>query len=236
MVTSPGNVHDEASSTRILDRCLFAFWTSSLIAFVVGTRLLCQSSMDDCLVLALAHCICLPLIHRNTPLALIPPLGCAVVGMAIGFQLVDLGFDMLIIWGRSVHDGLDALSGRRVAWLYYNTMLNAQSVNLGIAVFLLVGQFGAVVGLSRSLARARRQWRRLVFTMIAGNGGYMISVVPRYVAIWQSAAFDEGFFDGWRFVVLARVYLFVALGAALVILCSLLLDDLAKDNGKSHVQ
>merc|ERR1712083_100876 len=84
----------------------------------------------------------------------------------------------------------------------------------GLWLFLLVGQFGAVVGLTRSPAAARRRWMRLVAVMCAGNGGYVFTVVPRYVAIRTSSEFDEGLFDGWHAVVLARGFLFLALGAA----------------------
>jgi len=199
-----------------LDRCLLVFWATSLVLFVAALHSVWQGNVVDCLLAGLVHVICFPLIHREMPLAQIPTLGLLVVGLAVGYQAIDLSFDIQVLHGRPGGEGggTDSLSGRQVAWLYYNTMLNALPVNLGLLLFLLVGQFGAVAGFTRSPATVRKRWIRLFAFMCAGNGGYLAYVVPRYIAIRASTTFDEGLFDGWHAVVLSRGLLFVALGAA----------------------
>mmetsp|Transcript_62179 Transcript_62179/g.108757 ORF Transcript_62179/g.108757 Transcript_62179/m.108757 type:complete len:230 (-) Transcript_62179:20-709(-) len=215
---------------------LVAAWVGSVLAFAAWFKLWLQTPATDVCIIIGTHVVVLPIIRRGLNLVHLPALGCLMLGLGIGFQLIDLCFDFLIIYDHSLHDGLDVFAGRKVAWFYYNTMLNAKHVNVAIALFLLVGQFGAMVGITRSPPHFRRIWITLVGLMVLGNGGYLFAVVPRYIAIRASVAFDERFFDGWWAVLAARTWLFVCLGLAIISCFSLLLDSHAeRKNGKIHM-
>ncbi|CAJ1331024.1 unnamed protein product [Effrenium voratum] len=181
----------------------------------------------DLLLLIVAHVVCLPIISPRLDAAVVPAIGCVVIGLAIGCELVDMCFDSLIYWDVTLTDGDGVISGRKVAFLYYNTMLKARHINFSIELFLLVGQFGALVGLTRSPPKVRQAWKGLVATMISGNGGYLTSVVPRYLGIRFATEFDEGFFDGWSWVIAARFYLLVNLLIAIGLLMVILSDTQA---------
>lgn len=219
---------------------LVGAWIASVIAFASWFKFGMQTPTVDVYIITGCHLVVLPIIRRGMDLVHLPALGCVILGLGTGFQLIDLCFDLLIIHERSLHDGLHATAGRKVAWFYYNTMLNAKHMNIAIALFLLVGQFGAMVGITRSPPHLRRIWIKLVVLMILGNGGYLAAVVPRYIAIRSSVSFDEHFFDGWWAVLAARAWLFVCLGFAINACFSLLLQTHAgahaeRKNGKIHL-
>jgi len=219
-------------------------WVASALSFASWFLFGLQASNVDVCVILAAHVAILPILHARSEPSILCALGFLVIGLAIGFQLVDLCFDVLIIWDLSVHDTLGIISGRKIAWLYYNTMLNSRHINLALSLFLLVGQFVTLVGITRSTGSLRRKWIALVCNMIFGNGGYFIVVIPCYVAIRSSVAFDAQFFDGWMVVLIARMVLFAALGSCATIAGFMLVDlqsqvqplhpHEATTNGKTH--
>lgn len=215
-----------------------AMWLVSLAAFLIGLQIAVPNvSVQDSYLVAAVHMVCLPLISRRMTPARGLPLGLVVIGLAIGFTLIDLCFDLLIVWDRSVSDGTSLISGRKIAWFYYNTMLNAGHVNFALGIFLLVAQFGAVTGVLRTTSpRLRSKWVGLVGMMIVGNGGYLVTVVPRYLVIRASTTFEEEWFDGWVAVIWARMGLLATLGASVVMICSLLEDMRSEMGSRSHAE
>ncbi|KAK3272847.1 hypothetical protein CYMTET_18879 [Cymbomonas tetramitiformis] len=211
---------------------ILAVWAATLISLLAWQVLWIGTELLDCVVAIVVWTICLPVIARETDPILIPALGIGVVGVATGFQCIDTGFDMLIIWERSLNlgDGL-VIPGRQAAWMYYNTMLNSRAVNFGIEVFLVVSVCGSLVGLQRNAHNTRHKWMELVGMSCVGNGLYLLSVVPRYIDIRSSTAFQSEFFDSWSQVFFCRIVLFATLGASAFHLLVLLKEM----NSKSRV-
>eukprot|EP00930_Biecheleria_cincta_P069117 TRINITY_DN56899_c0_g1_i1.p1 TRINITY_DN56899_c0_g1~~TRINITY_DN56899_c0_g1_i1.p1 ORF type:complete len:233 (-),score=8.56 TRINITY_DN56899_c0_g1_i1:93-791(-) len=208
-----------ADVPRNWDRYLVGAWASSLIFYVLWFQFGLPASNADCCVVASAHVVCLPLISRRmTPAALLG-ICFATNGLAIGFELIDLVFDILVVRDLPVHDGQSSISARRIAWLYYNTMLNSKHVNFGIAIILMVGQFAIPASIMRSSLQVLGSWMTLFAMMVAGNGAYLLIVIPRYNFIRASVIFEESFFDGWSAVILAHLWLLFCQGVAMVVLC-----------------
>jgi len=212
-------------------------WVTSLLAFSGWSHFWMQLRGGETKILIAAHFLTLPIIDRRANPVVVGAVGCVVLGMATGFQVIDLCFDLLILADQPLDVGAGFVSGREAAWLYYHTMLNSWHVNLALAIFLFVCQFGALAGFARSSPNALRWWRGLVVTMIIGNGGYLAAVVPRYCNVRFSPTFDRSFFDGWSAVLAARLWLFVCLGCAILCVCSLLLELQREQQAvKRHVE
>jgi len=215
--------------TKRLDRCLLLFWAGSLLFFCTYLHFVVQAYS---LVLALAYVMCLPLIHPRTPLVLVLAIGCVNMGIATGMQLIDLCFDMSIIWGGDIHISAEvgSLSGPMVAWLYYKTIVASFPVNLGISVVLCFGLCGAAVGVTRSEHAARLKWLHIVVAVSIGIAAYVFFVVPRYASILASTSFSEDLFVGWHTVMSLRLLLFGSTGVATSLCSSMLLDACAKQS------
>ena len=57
--------------------------------------------------------------------------------------------------------------------------------------------------------------------MFFGNGGYLGCVVPRYLAIRSSKAFDPALFADWEVVIVARLVLYASIILSLPVLFKL---------------
>lgn len=114
-------------------------WVASALSFASWFIVGLQASKLDVCVILVAHVAILPILHANSNPFLLLALGFLLIGLAVGFQLVDLCFDILIIWDLPVHDTLGIISGRKIAWLYYNTMLNSKHINIALSFVLACG-------------------------------------------------------------------------------------------------
>jgi len=203
---------------------LLTAWLGSGTALLAWQYLSLGVGAVDMGVSLAAYTVCLPLVDRRLNPRLLPPLGCAFMGLAIGLLLIDLCFDVLILSDVSVRVEDQVISGRKVAWLYYHTMLNKAHVNFALAVFMVLSFLGAMVGLGQSDSRGRSYWQWLVISSIVGNSSYLMVVVPRYLSLRHNTVFSESDFDDWGRVVAARAALLIALGTDVALCISLTLQ------------
>jgi len=219
---------------------LVAAWLFSAFGFAAWFHFGLPTSALDMLIILGSHVVILPILSRNSNPVVLLALGFLVFGIVIGLQLVDLCFDILIVWDHKLDlgGGQGAISGRMSAWVYYHTMLNAKHVNLALALFLLVGMSTTLVGITRSAHAIRWKWYCLIVITFSSNAWYFVAVVPRYAAIRASVAFDDRFFDGWWTVFVTRLVFYVAIAAGTIIMCSLVLEThrahQETNNDKAH--
>jgi len=183
----------------------------------------------DYLVMVGMHFICLPMVCRDMTPRLIACMGGPLCGLIAGMQLIDMCFDMLIVYDLPLSDGIDVFKPRRAAFLYYHTMLNGRHVNAALLGIILVSFLGSIVGLERSSPEMRRQFCLLGALMSVGTGGYLACAVTRYTAIRFATVYDERLFDGWEMVVAARMVLFVSITIAQPFLFGI---QMMKDGGE----
>ena len=180
-----------------------------------------QSSWRDTHVLVASSFLSLPIltIGHGTPSARL--IGCVLMGLVVGMLTIDSCFDLLVLTEASVQVGGDAYSGRMVAFLYYNAILNSPLVNGMLFSVMLTMALGAGVGfaharVSRSAAR-ERAWCHLVGLAILGHAGYIFCVIPRYLALRSAKTFIGADFDRWWLVLSARLVLAASSMAAALI-------------------
>ena len=156
------------------------------------------------------------------------------MGIAIGMLIIDLAFDIII--ADKPHDDQTKI----IAHLYYHTMLNATHVNAILAALMLTMAIGAAIGLADAYqpttpVRKWRAWVSLICLNVMGNGNYLAVVMPRYIRIRSSSAFNSSDFDGWLEVLRARCVLVLSLSCAVSICMWLTLEQFpVKECLKKH--
>lgn len=188
---------------------LILAWAGSLAGFMIWLQ--DELTAQDLVVFAVVYLLCLPLISRRTTPGLLAWIGGPICGLISGMQLIDLVFDLCIIRDVSISDGVSVFEGRRVAFLYYRTVLTSCHVNTALLGIIVVSFLGSFIGLGRSSPRVRKQWLTLGACMFVGTGGYLFSVVTRYTHIRTAAVYDASLFDSWHMVLVARMQLYASL-------------------------
>lgn len=195
-------------------------WAASLCAISGWLHFCLGVGTVDLAVTFVAHLTVLPMLTARFDKRLLPSLGCSLCGVCVGFNLVDMCFDLLIVRDAAVPDGTGlggsgSLTARHVAWLYYHTMLNSSHINFTLLVYVLVSSIGSMMGLMDGSAAVRKLWLAMCAVAAVGNTFYILYVVPRYVSIRASTAFVRADFDDWGGVLLARIFLVLALLACI---------------------
>merc|ERR1719424_1725713 len=136
-----------AAGTTAHQRCALAGWAVSLgmstvwIRFVVGCPV-----WPDVASGFVSHLIALSVLWLDP--RLLPPLGCAVMGVCVGLMLVDMAFDLVIIREGSVRLGPTTVTpGRLVAHHYHHAMLNTTHINMAMWSAMLCLVLAAARGL-----------------------------------------------------------------------------------------
>jgi len=212
---------------------LLLLWLVSFLAFVIWLR----KEMDfvDSLVFSGVYILCLPIISPKTTPRFLACLGGVICGLIAGLQLIDLCFDIVILQDRSFSDGVDTISSRRVAFMYYHTVINASHVNAALLGIIVISFLGSFVGLGRCDPKTRATWIAMGSLMAVGTGGYLVSVVTRYVGIRSSKTYDPLLFEGWGYVLIARIVLYASITLSLPFLFSLQRGDaVANCNSAFH--
>lgn len=206
---------------------LLLIWAGSALGLLVWLwRIM---SAVDLAVFVAVYVLCLPIIFPCTTPRLLACLGGTICGLVAGIQLIDLVFDIAILNDRQISDGSNTFQARQLAFLYYHTVVNASHVNAVLLGMILISFLGAFVGLRRCSPQLRQRWLVLGAWMFAGTGGYLVLVVPKYLVIRNAAAFDASFFDGWHWVILARLVLYASLLGSLPYMFTL--QGMADDGG-----
>lgn len=161
------------------------------------------------------HILCLPIISQRMTPRFLACLGGPILGLIAGMQLMDMCFDLIIVFKGEVSDGIDRFPATKVAYMYYHTVLNAPGVNAVLIWIILVSFLGSIVGLGRSTPHMRRQWYIIGTCMAVGTSGYLVYVVPLYMRIRFSTMYDPALFDGWNVVLVARMVLYAGGVAAM---------------------
>mmetsp|Transcript_12259 Transcript_12259/g.27815 ORF Transcript_12259/g.27815 Transcript_12259/m.27815 type:complete len:253 (+) Transcript_12259:61-819(+) len=187
-------------------------WVGSLLGFIVWLR----QSMDttDLAVMVATYICCIPLILPQTTSAFVARLGGPVCGVICGMQVIDMVFDICIVKGTVLTAGGEEFTARKIAFLYYHCVLNSSHVNAVLLCIIVASLLGSMVGVGRSDPAARRHWMLLGVLMTIGTGGYLATVVPRYLVIRGSTNFDPRYFDNWEVVIMARLVLYGSILAA----------------------
>mmetsp|Transcript_24305 Transcript_24305/g.44620 ORF Transcript_24305/g.44620 Transcript_24305/m.44620 type:complete len:239 (-) Transcript_24305:187-903(-) len=191
---------------------LLLTWVGSLLGFLIWLN----ASMDvtDLAVMVATYICCFPLILPRTTSSFVARLGGPVCGLICGMQVIDMVFDICIVKGTVLSAGGEEFTARKIAYLYYHCVLNASHVNAVLLFIIVASLLGSLVGVGRSDPMARRHWMLLGVLMTIGTGGYLVSVVPRYLLIRESTVFDPRFFDNWEVVIMARLVLYGSILAA----------------------
>lgn len=188
-------------------------------------------SATDVAVFATISLACLPIIGRWTTHRHLACIGGPICGLVSGMCAIDLCFDLCVVSNWQVSDGVAALDARRLAWLYYRTVLKSSHVNGLLLAIMLVSILGAAVGATRSPWCVLKQWTTIGAVMSLGCGGYVTCCLPRYLTIRDAVAYDAAFFDGWESVVAARMGLFASTAIVTVLLFSLQLGSAQASGG-----
>jgi len=151
-----------------------AAWAASLCAVLGWLHFCLGVGTTDLVVTVVAHVCVLPMLAARFDRRLLPSFGCALCGVCVGFNLVDLCFDRLIVLNRAVpdgtgHGGHGSLTPRHVAWFYYTTMLNSSHINLTLLVYVLVSSIGSMMGLMDGCATVRNYWLAMCSVAAVGN-------------------------------------------------------------------
>ena len=210
------------SMPRLPPLPLLVAWATTVGGTVAWQAFYIQSSWRDTLVLVASSFLSLPILTIGHALPqCLPLIGCVLMGLVVGMLTIDSCFDLLVLTEASVQVGGDAYSGRMVAFLYYNAILNSPLVNGMLFAVMLTMALGAGVGfaharVSRSAAR-ERAWCHLVGLAILGHAGYIFCVIPRYLALRSAKTFIGADFDRWWLVLSARLVLAASSMAAALI-------------------
>ena len=209
-----------ASTARVPTRCMLKLilggWAASLLTstgflFVAAGR-------REVIGGVLTHVLALPILRL--PSRAMPPIGCAVMGVLLGFLLVDCCFDLLVLLGEP--DGGEGKAGggraapdeaRRAAFAYYHTILNTLHINSVLWIAMLALVLAAARGLQEAEGGGGRVWARLLSQVSCTNALYVFTVMPRYLAIRAagSGGFEPAFFDDWWQVLAVRCLLIASI-------------------------
>lgn len=140
------------------------------------------------------------------------------MGCIAGLQAIDLCFDLCVIRGRTYTDGSMVLEARRVAFMYYHTILNTCHVNALLLGIVLCACLGPLMGLTRGSEEVQRRFLLLGACSGAGTSGYLFIAMPRYLFIRSATAYHPELFDNWEKVLCARVVLYISVVVSLPIL------------------
>ena len=193
-------------------------WAVSLLT---STAFLCVTAgRREVIGGVITHVLALPILRL--PSRAMPPIGCAVMGILLGFLLVDCCFDLLILQGEP--DGGEgkagrgraapaAYGGRRAAFAYYHTILNTLHINSVLWIAMLALVLAAARGLQEAQGGGGRVWARLLSQVSCTNALYVFTVMPRYLAIRAagSGGFKPAFFDDWWQVLAVRCLLIASI-------------------------
>ena len=149
-------------------------WAASLVA---STAFLCAAAgRREVIGGVVTHVLALPILRL--PSRAMPPIGCAVMGVLLGFLLVDCCFDLLVLQAGAgaAHDA------RRAAFAYYHTILNTLHINSVLWIAMLALVLAAARGLQEAQGGGGRVWARLLAQVSCTNTLYVLTVMPRYLA------------------------------------------------------
>jgi len=175
----------------------------------------------DGLIFSGINVLCLPIIFPQTTPRFLACLGGVILGLIAGMQLVDLCFDIVIIRDHAFFDGVSLIPARKVAYIYYHTVLNAPHVNAVLLGIIVVSFLGSFVGLGRSDPKTRAVWIFIGCLMAVGVSAYLLCVVTRYLGIRSSKIYDPLLFEGWGYVMASRLVLYATMCLAFPPLFSL---------------
>ena len=103
-----------APGTTAHQRCALAGWAVSLVVSTVWIRFVVGCPVwPDVASGFVSHLIALSILWLDP--RLLPPLGCAVMGVCVGLMLVDMAFDLVIIREGSVRLGPTTVTPGRCA-------------------------------------------------------------------------------------------------------------------------
>ena len=149
-------------------------WAASLVA---STAFLCAAAgRREVIGGVVTHVLALPILRL--PSRAMPPIGCAVMGVLLGFLLVDCCFDLLVLQA----DAGEAHDARRAAFAYYHTILNTLLINSVLWIAMLALVLAAARGLQEAQGGGGRVWARLLTQVSCTNTLYVLTVMPRYLA------------------------------------------------------
>jgi len=217
LVLRRGKAGRSAANTlaRLPEPHLVLAWFCSFFGFPIWLHGV--MGIADYAVLLCSHVMCLPLLSRSVTPQTITWLAGPIYGIIVGLQVLDLCFDLLILRTRSGPPDV-ALEAGKLAFQYYNLVLNAMHVNAVLMCVILVASLGSLVGFSRSSSEVRRTWLMMGVCMVIGTGGYLVCVVSRYLKIRVAKEFSMDMFEGWEVVFAARINLFVCVMVSLPLL------------------
>lgn len=199
-------------------KLILGSWAASLLT---STRFLCVAAgRKEVIGGVVTHVLALPILRL--PSRAMPPIGCAVMGVLLGFLLVDCCFDLLILQGGADSGEGKAVRGRaapalhdarRAAFAYYHTILNALHINSVLWIAMLALVLAAARGLQEAQSGEGRVWARLLSQVSCTNVLYVVTVMPRYLAIRAagSGGFEPTFFDDWWQVLAVRCLLIASI-------------------------
>ena len=97
-------------------KCALAGWAVSLVVSTAWIRLIVGCPVwPDVASSVASHILALSALWLDP--RLLPPLGCALMGVCVGLMLVDMAFDLVIIREGSVRLGPTTVTPGRCAWL-----------------------------------------------------------------------------------------------------------------------
>ena len=103
-----------AAGTTAAQRCALAGWAVSLVVSTVWIRFVVGCPVwPDVASGFVSHLVALSVLWLDP--RLLPPLGCAVMGVCVGLMLVDMAFDLVIIREGSVRLGPTTVTPGRCA-------------------------------------------------------------------------------------------------------------------------
>ena len=203
-------------SARCMLKLILGGWAASLLT---STGFLCVAAgRREVIGGVITHVLALPILRL--PSRAMPPIGCAVMGVLLGFLLVDCCFDLLVLLGEP--DGGEGKAGggraapdeaRRAAFAYYHTILNTLHINSVLWIAMLALVLAAARGLQEAQGGGGRVWARLLSQVSCTNALYVFTVMPRYLAIRAagSGGFEPAFFDDWWQVLAVRCLLIASI-------------------------
>lgn len=201
------SVQNKSSSKRTIwlpEAHLLVCWIASLATIFAWQRYWLRVGLIDQTVTVVVHWLYFPLLCRKMTPLLHAGLYSMSSGSLLGFQVIDLCFDLVVM---SKTSGLQQLT-----WLYYHTILNSSHVNAVLLAAMLQTGLGSLIGLTRHGPMFRINWILMIACNFLGFGCYFAFVVPRYLEIRESADMKTSVLEGWEVVFRARIWMFLCLG------------------------
>lgn len=109
------NAPSRAHPLTAHQKCALAGWAVSLVVSSVWIRLIVGCPVwPDVASSVASHLVALSVLWLDP--RLLPPLGCALMGVCVGLMFVDMAFDLVIIREGSVRLGPTTVTPGRCAW------------------------------------------------------------------------------------------------------------------------